>query len=130
MPLKHSTSEGRTNMPTLDDRVDQEWRSLLKAWRAADERVRVPDAPITEIVAGSASSVQFTSAIAWLGVAAIIAIAVTFVVGMRNMDQQIQSERIATIVPSLASGSEEQGLCGSFTSCLDPTSFLERVKLY
>lgn len=110
-----------------EDSLDQEWISLLGRWRRADSHIRVPDASLSVIVK-SASHSGLRVAPEWLGVAAVLAIAIMIPFGIHRLDDATQTERALSIVPYLASESAAQGPCSEFTSCISQLALLERIE--
>lgn len=110
------------------DSLDPEWSALLRRWRRADERIRVPDAPVVEIIAVQHSGRGLRTAPEWLGVAAVLAIAVMFPFGIRHLNDVPEAAPRLSVVPTLASESPAEGPCGSFMSCLSHVALLERIE--
>ena len=113
-----------------EDNLDQEWLSVLRRWRLADGRIRVPNAPVREILARATAVSDNRIAPEWMGVAAVLAIAIMFPFGMRHLDDAIQSESDVTIVPVMASERVMDGPCSAFTSCLSQAALMERIEPY
>lgn len=100
---------------------------LSRKWRAADERISMPDTLASDTFNRIELTARFGRSTRWLVVAGIATLAVVLMLNPPGQDDVSLIPELRTVVPELANDQIAQGPCSSYDSCISLFDLLARV---